>query len=146
MEDNLFLQAMDPQEVVDINEVKLNKQFALRLISDLSKVFQTNHEVEDDKDFARIRMRNSPSWHNCFSFTANKSGVVFSSNILTYESKIGHLYKKYKDNYGTRKERENDNHCVFTIQIKIDRNDLSLNEKLKDIVELMNLKGYFKRF
>lgn len=148
MEDNLFLQAMDPQEVVDINEIKLNKEFALRLISDLSKVFQTNHNVEDDKNHVQIKMKTSPNhnWYNCFSFTANKNGIIFSCDILTYQSRIGHLYNKYKENVGTKKERENDNFCTFSIQIKIDRNDLRLNEKLKDIVELMNLKGFFKRF
>ena len=68
MEDNLFLQAMDPQEVVDINEIKLNKEFALRLISDLSKVFQTNHSVEDDKNYAQIRMKKVGTEANLLIF------------------------------------------------------------------------------
>ena len=78
MEENLFIQAMDQQEVESINQIKLNKAFALRLISDLSKVFQTNHSVEDDKNFVNIRMKTSPShnFYNCCYFIANEKGVV----------------------------------------------------------------------
>jgi hypothetical protein len=146
MEENLFIQAMDQQEVESINQIKLNKAFALRLISDLSNVFQTNHSVEDDKNFVKIRMKTSPSYnfYNCCYFIANEKGISFTSPILTYEHKIGHLFKKYEN--VSSKERPNDNHCVFTIKINIQRDDLNISDKLKDIVELMNLKGYYKKF
>lgn len=146
MEENLFIQAMDQQEVESINQIKLNKAFALRLISDLSKVFQTNHSVEDDKNFVNIRMRTSPSnnFYNCSYFIANEKGVSFTSPILTYEYKIGHLFKKYENL--SEKDRSNDDFCTFTIKINIQRDDLNISDKLKDIVELMNLKGYYKKF
>lgn len=148
MEENLFIQAMNPQEVADINETKLNKEFALRLIYDLSKVFQTNHQVFNERDSVEIRMKTSPNhnWYGCFRFTADKKGISFYANILTYHKHIGHLYVKYKENEGTKKERENDDHCNFKIEIKINRHDSNINEKLKDIVELMNLNRFNKRF
>lgn len=146
MEENLFIQAMDQREVESINQIKLNKAFALRLISDLSKVFQTNHSVEDDKNFVKIRMKTSPShnFYNCCYFIANEKGIVFTSPILTYEHKIGHLFKKYENL--SKKDRPNDDFCTFTIKINIQRDDLNISDKLKDIVELMNLKGYYKKF
>jgi len=144
--DNLFLNAMDTQDVVDINNIKLNKEFCLRLISDLSKVFQTNHKVEDDKDFVKIKMKTSPdhNWHHCFYFIANKDAILFSCNVLTYKNKIGHLYDKYKANLGT--EKNGDDFANYNINIFIDRYDVMLSDKLKDIVELMNLNGFKKIF
>jgi len=147
MEDNLFIQAMNPQEVERINETKLNKSFTLRLISDLSRVFQTNHQVEDDRNCTIIRTKEAPNynWYNCFTFTANADGISFNAIILTYEKRIIHIFNKYKDNENTSKDRDDD-FANYTVCIKIYRDDVNLSEKLKDIVELMNLKGYRKNF
>ena len=72
------------------------------------------------------------------------NSIRFTSPILTYEYRIGHLFKKY-ENFSV-KDRPNDDFCTFTIKINIQRDDLNISDKLKDIVELMNLKGYYKKF
>lgn len=148
MEENMFIQAMDVNEVEKINRIKENKEFAISLITDLSRVFQTNHKIESDKEYVIIRMKTSPSynWHRSFSFIARDSGVVFSSEILTYNRYTNTLFSKYKDVAGTKRDRDNSDFCDTTIKISMQKTDLNLADKLKDIVELMNLGGYYKKF
>lgn len=148
MEENMFIQAMDVNEVEKINRIKENKEFAISLITDLSRVFQTNHKIESDKEYVIIRMKTSPSynWYRSFSFIARDSGVVFSSEILTYNRYTNTLFSKYKDVAGTKRDRDNSDFCNTTIKISMQKTDLNLADKLKDIVELMNLGGYYKKF
>lgn len=155
--DNLFLSAMDTNQQMEIQEIKANKEFARRLINDLDKVFQTNYEIEDDKDSVSIYMRTSSSHsqYGAFKFFINKNGIKFVSKNLGYYSgtqfkNLGELYEKYKGN-GTKADENflNENttrHGWVSFNIPINRNGDNLNETLKDIMYIMEQNGYRKRF
>lgn len=158
MTENLFIDALTLDMQTDINKVKENKAFALRLINDLDKLFYTNYQIEDQQDSVVIRMKRSASsnWYGCFSFTATKLGVKFHSHNLGYYQSnhfksLGALYEKYKGN-GTSAEINflNNNagstrhgHVNFVIPINQDDN---IKETLRDIVYLMEQNQYIKRF
>ena len=78
--DNVFLNAMDTDQQMSIQEIKANKVFALKLIIDLDKVFQTNYEILDDENNVLIRMKRfvSNNWYNSFTFNVNKNGITFN--------------------------------------------------------------------
>jgi hypothetical protein len=62
MTDNLFLNAMDIDQQSSIKEIKANKEFLLKLIADLDKVFQTNYEIIDEQNCdPRGPVRTTPS-------------------------------------------------------------------------------------
>ena len=160
---NLFLDAMDTDQQKAIDEIKLNKAFALQLINDLDKVFQTNYEIVDDQNCVIIRMRRytSSNWLNAFIFSVTKEGINFkSSNLGYYESGttstgseikgLGKLYEKYKGN-GTTCDSNfmlegTSKHGNVNFVIPINRNGNNLKESLKDIVYLMEQNQYNKRF
>jgi len=96
---NLFLDAMDTEQQTAIQDIKANKEFALQLIKDLDKVFQTNYEIVDDQDSVVIRMKRfrSSNWIGSFYFSVTKEGIRFrSTNLGYYECKqykeLGKLY------------------------------------------------------
>jgi hypothetical protein len=154
---NLFLDAMDTDQQKAIEEIKLNKQFALRLINDLDKVFQTNYEVIDDQDSVLIRMKKYPSsnWYGSFSFSVNKNGIKFrSSNLGYYYSTqfkgLGKLYEKYRGN-GTTCDSNfllegTTRHGNVNFVIPIYRVGDDLKGALRDIIYLMEQNQYNKRF
>jgi hypothetical protein len=154
---NLFLDAMDTDQQRAIDEIKANKAFALQLIYDLDRVFQTNYEILDDQDSVVIRMKRSvgSNWYGSFSFVVNKEGIKFrSSNLGYYESKqfkgLGGLYEKYKGN-GTTCDSNfllegGTRHGFVNFVIPINRNGDNLKESLKDIIYLMEQNQYHKRF
>ena len=158
MHDNLFLNAMDTDQQMSIQEIKENKQFALRLINDLDKVFQTNYAVEDGENGVVIRMKTSPSinWYHCFSFVVGKGGITFNcQNLGYYHTKqfkaLGPLYEKYKGNGATVDNNVLHGgvlggHGWFKFSLKINRNGDNLNDTLKDIIYLMEQNQYKKRF
>lgn len=154
---NLFLDAMDTEQQKAIDEIKANKEFALKLINDLDKVFQTNYQVEDDQECTIIRIKRSPSnnWHGAFSFVVSKNGIKFNSNNLGYYHStqfkcLGWLYEKYKDtgttadNNFTMEGTTKHGHVSFVIPIN--RNGERLSDSLKDIIYLMEQNQYRKRF
>ena len=154
---NLFFDAMDSEKLKAIDEIKANKGFALQLIKDLDRVFQTNYEVLDDQDSVVIRMKRSvgSSWYGSFSFGVNKDGIKFrSSNLGYYESKqfkeLGGLYEKYKGNGTTCDEnflREGSSrHGFVNFVIPIYRNGDDLKGALRDIIYIMEQNQYHKRF
>jgi len=154
---NLFLDAMDTEQQRAIDEIKLNKEFALQLINDLDRVFQTNYQVEDDQNCVVIRMKRSvgSSWYGSFSFVVNKDGIKFrSSNLGYYESKqfkdLGKLYEKYKGNGTTCDENflfeGGTRHGFVNFVIPIYRVGDDLKGALRDIIHLMEQNQYYKRF
>jgi hypothetical protein len=160
---NLFLDAMDTDQQKAIDEIKANKAFALQLIYDLDRVFQTNYEILDDQDSVVIRMKRSvgSNWYGSFSFIVNKDGIKFrSSNLGYYESSqfkgLGKLYKKYKSSGTTCDEnflREGSTrHGFVNFVIPISRdphviiNGNNLKDALRDIIYLMEQNQYHKRF
>jgi hypothetical protein len=154
---NLFLDAMDTDQQRAIDEIKLNKAFALQLINDLNKVFQTNYEIVDDQDSVVIRMKRyvSSNWYGSFYFSVTKEGIRFrSTNLGYYECKqykeLGKLYEKYKSN-GTTCDSNflhegSTRHGFVNFVIPIYRNADNLKESLRDIVYLMEQNQYNKRF
>lgn len=154
---NLFFSAMDVEKQMAINEIKENKKFALKLIQDLDKIFQTNYHIEDQQDGVIIRMKKSPNnnWYNCFSFIVNKDGIEFHCNNLGYYysnhfKHLGWLYEKYKDN-GTTADSNfllegSSMHGWVHFKIKINRQGDNLNDTLKNIVYLMEHNQYNKKF
>lgn len=154
---NLFLNAMDTDQQMSFQEIKANKQFALQLINDLDKVFQTNYEVEDQQEGVIIRMKTSPrsNWYNSFSFIVSKNGITFNCQNLGYYhttqfKSLGSLYEKYKDNGATADDnmlREGtQRHGWVKFSLKINRNGDNLKDTLKDIIYLMEQNQYKKRF
>lgn len=155
--ENLFLSAMDISEKTAIQEIKLNKEFALKLINDLDKVFQTNYDISDEENSVTIRMKVSPSynWSGCFSFIVTKDGIKFHSRNLGYYKNspfknLGELYEKYKDN-GTKADsgfltNSSSQHGFVQFVIPINRNGDNLKDALKDIIYLMEQNQYKKRF
>lgn len=154
---NLFLDAMDTEQQKAIDEIKANKEFALKLIYDLDRVFQTNYEVVDDQMSVTIRMKRSPSnnWYRAFSFVATKDGINFySSNLGYYNStqfkSLGALYEKYKSN-GTTCDTNfvmegTSKHGFVNFRIPIYRVGDDLKQTLQDIIYLMEQEQYRKRF
>ena len=149
---NLFLDALDSNKVNEIEEIKLNKQFALQLINDLDRVFQTNYEIVDEQDCVIIRMKRSPSnnWIRCFSFVATKDGINFNAVLLDYYSHVGHLFEKYKSN-GTKAEENfvkegTSKHGNVSFRIPIYRSGDDLKQTLRDIVFILEREQYRKRF
>lgn len=157
MTDNLFLDAIDSDKLNEINAIKKSKAFALRIINDLRKVFRTYERIEDLYDSTSIDMRrtSSSNFYRCFSLLANKKGLFFNAYCLAYYSvkegssikPLGKLYEKYKelssadDNFGVKYDHGN-----VTIRIKLDENDIELNDKLRDIVYLMEQNQFTKIF
>jgi hypothetical protein len=154
---NLFLDALDTDQQRAIEEIKLNKAFALQLIYDLDKVFQTNYEILDDQDSVLIRMKRyvSNNWYNAFLFSVTKEGIKFkSTNLGYYECKqfkeLGGLYEKYKGN-GTTCDSNflhegSTRHGFVNFVIPIYRVGDDLKGALRDIVYLMEQNQYNKRF
>ena len=154
---NLFLDSLPTDRVMELEEIKENKKFALRLINDLDKVFQTNYQVEDDQECTIIRMKRSPSnnWYGAFSFIVSKNGITFKSRNLGYYhstqfKSLGALYEKYKD-CGTTCDTNfvmegTSKHGFVNFVIPIYRNGDKLNETLRDIIYLMEQDQYRKRF
>jgi len=157
MTDNLFLNAIDSDKLNEINAIKRNKAFALRILNDLSKVFRTYEKIEDEYDSTSIDMKrtSTSNYYRCFSLVSNKKGLFFDAVCLGYYSvngvssikALGKLYEKYidlstaDDNFKVRHD-----HGYVTIRIKLDENDIDLNEKLKDIVYLMEQNQFTKIF
>jgi hypothetical protein len=154
---NLFLDAMDIDKQASIKEIKENKKFALQLINDLDRVFQTNYEITDDQNSVVIRMKrySSSTWYGSFYFSVTKEGIKFrSTNLGYYECKqfkeLGGLYEKYKGN-GTKADdnflREGGTrHGNVSFVIPIYRNGDDLKGALRDIIYLMEQAQYNKRF
>jgi hypothetical protein len=154
---NLFLDAMDTDQQRAIDEIKANKAFALQLIYDLDRVFQTNYEVVDDQDSVLIRMKRSvgSNWYGSFSFIVNKNGIKFRSSNLGYYKctqfkELGGLYEKYKC-YGTTCDENflregTTRHGNVNFVIPINRNGDNLKDALRDIIYLMEQNQYHKRF
>lgn len=155
---NLFLDAMDTEKQKAIDEIKLNKEFALKLIYDLDRVFQTNYEIVDEQNSVIIRMKRSPSnnWYRAFSFVATKDGIKFNATLLDYYSNVGKLYKKYKSSGSTAESNflmeGTTQHGNVTFVIPISRNPQTiingnnLKDALQDIVFIMEREQYRKRF
>ena len=155
---NLFLDAMDTEQQTAIQDIKANKEFALQLIKDLDRVFQTNYEILDEQNCVIIRMKRSPSnnWYRAFSFVATKEGIKFNAVLLDYYSHVGKLYKKYKSSGTTAEDnffREGTTqHGNVSFIIPISRNPQTiingnnLKDALKDIILIMEREQYRKRF
>ena len=155
---NLFLDAMDTEQQTAIQDIKANKEFALQLIKDLDKVFQTNYEIVDDQDSVVIRMKRyvSSNWYGSFYFSVTKEGIRFrSTNLGYYECKqykeLGKLYEKYKSNGTTcdsnflHEGSTRHGFVNFVIPI-IYANGNELKQTLRDIIYLMEQNQYNKRF
>jgi len=156
--ENLFFDAMDTEQQKAIDEIKANKKFALQLIYDLDKVFQTNYEILDEQNCVIIRMKRSPSnnWYRAFSFVATKEGIKFNAVLLDYYSHVGKLYKKYKSSGTTAEENflkeGTSQHGNVSFVIPISRNPQTiingnnLKDALRDIIFIMEREQYRKRF
>jgi hypothetical protein len=143
---------MDTEQQKAIDEIKANKEFALQLIYDLDKVFQTNYEVVDDQNQVTIRMKRnvSSNWYKCFSFIATKEGISFNAPLLDYYSHVGKLYEKYKSN-GTKAEESflkvgGTQFGIVSFRIPIYRIGDDLKQTLRDIIFIMEREQYRKRF
>lgn len=149
---NLFLDALDSEKLNEIEEIKLNKKFALQLIYDLDRVFQTNYEILDEQNSVIIRMKRSPSnnWYRAFSFVSTKEGIIFNAVLLDYYSRVGELFEKYKSSGTTAEENFLNEGCSqhgnVTFRIPIYRSGNDLKQTLRDIIFIMEREQYRKRF
>lgn len=154
MTDNLFLNAMDSDKLNEINAIKDNKAFAMRILNNLSNVFRTYDKVEDECDRVVIYMKTSftSNYYHSFTIIADKNGLFFNADCLGYylggKKPLGVIFEKYKewskdtDNFVSQPERLN----RVVISIPLNRNDVDLNDKLRDIVYLMEQGQYVKIF
>lgn len=154
MTDNLFLNAMDSDKLNEINAIKDNKSFAMRILNNLSNVFRTYDKVQDECDRVVIYMKTSftSNYYNAFTITVDKNGLFFNAYCLGYykggKKPLGVVFEKYKewskdtDNFVIRPDNLN----RVVISIPLNRNDIDLNDKLKDIVYLMEQGQYVKIF
>ena len=160
---NLFLDAMGTDKVNEINKIKANKKFGLRLIDDLGSVFNIYPKIEDDTQACYIDTKSRPN-HNYYSsnrFVCTKDGVMFESTLLCYQDMKSFdkykglptpisLYKKYLDQKGTKADTsfldEKHKHGKVTICIRFDENNPNLKEILKDITAIYEYDGYTKKF
>jgi hypothetical protein len=170
MEDNLFLLAMDTDKVLAISETKENKAFALRLVNNLNNVFHIHAKTEDYRNVCAIHIKAKAGYKDGYGhrFYVNSEGVFFISNSIGYYAvdtklnphikPLGALYEKYKDCGVTidnkfckttvddsflKKER---GHGTVKLKILIYRNDVNLNDKLRDIVYILEQDHYDKKF
>lgn len=157
MQDNLFFEVLSTERQNEINAIKRNKAFALKLVNDLDKVFYTNFKIEDDQESVVIYMKANASYnlYGAFTFTATKNGINFRSKSLGYYKgtqfkNLGELYEKYKDT-GTTADtgflsdgKQPHGHVQFVIPINEGSQELS--QTLRDIIYLMEQNQYKKRF
>jgi hypothetical protein len=156
MTDNLFISAMGIDKANEIDLIKSNKAFALRIISDLNQVFRTYHKVEDEQNSVTIRTKTSDTsnWYGSFSFIANAKGIKFNGHNLGYYSNstfkpLGKIYEKYKETSTTDTnflDEKSNGHGYCFISFFISENDPLLMDKLNDIVYLMEQNQYRKVF
>jgi hypothetical protein len=155
---NLFLDAMGTEQQTAIQDIKANKEFALQLIKDLDKVFQTNYKCDDGQNGVTISMKASPNYNSygSFVFVVDKDGIKFKSRNLGYYKctqfkELGGLYEKYKVNGTTCDSNfmlegsSRHGFVNFVIPI-IYANGNELKETLRDIMYLMEQNQYKKRF
>jgi hypothetical protein len=154
MTDNLFINAMDSDKLNEINAIKKNKGFAMRILNNLSQVFRTYDKVEDECDRVIISMKTSftSNYYGGFTIIADKNGLFFNAHCLGYyfggEKPLGFVYDKYKewskplDSFVDKPNRLN----KVIISIPLDENDVYLKDKLKDIIYLMEQGKYVKIF
>jgi hypothetical protein len=151
--ENLFLQAMPISERTEIDNIKANKDFARKLASDLSKVFQINLQISDSIDSSQIYVGTMSQRFNCPYFIAKKDGVIFNMNVLGYRGEsqlfgrlLGDLYEKYKDSATADNnflnEKSGHGNVTFRIQIPLQNYD----DVLRDILSLFKLNRYAKVF
>jgi hypothetical protein len=155
--ENLFFDAMETEQQKAIDEIKANKRFALKLINDLDKIFQTNYQCDDGQNGVNISMKASPNYNSygSFVFVVDKNGINFkSSNLGYYETKqfkeLGGLYEKYKGN-GTTCDNNfllegSSRHGFVNFVIPIYRVGDDLKGALRDIIYIMEQNQYHKRF
>lgn len=157
MTENLFISAMGTNKANEIDLIKSNKAFALRIIGDLNKVFRTYHKVEDEYDSVTIRMKTAENhnWYNSFSFIADAKGVKFNGHNLGYRTlpttstikTLGKVYDKYKNTSRTDAGFISEHgHGFCYVSFFIAENDPLLMDKLNDIVYLMEHNKFTKVF
>lgn len=146
--ENLFLKAMETNKVDSINQIKKNKQFLKRVISDLNDVFNIRAEFVDDTNYSQARIYKSHShkmWS--YSFCANDKCVSFNANILGYREKLLFLLDKYPnskaDNNFINGER---GHGFLTLKIEFREQDEKLMQAINDIIFVFEYDKIPKNF
>jgi hypothetical protein len=154
MNENLFLSAMGADKVKEIETIKSNKAFALRLINELDKVFKIFYEIQDEQNSVTIKIKKAfnHNWYGSISLVANVNGIKFNGHNLGYYTTtqfkpLGKLYEKYKEtskaDSGFLSEHGH-GHCF--ISFFVSENDPMLMDKLNDIIYLMEQNHYNKVF
>ena len=149
--ENLFLEAMSISERTEIDNTKANKDFARKLASDLSKVFQINLQISDSTDYSQIYVGTMSQRFNCPYFIAKKDGVTFNMSALGYREStqfisLGELYEKYKEtsiaDNNFLGNGSGHGYVQFSIKIPLE----NYTDVLRDIVKLFNQQRYSKVF
>lgn len=158
--DNLFMAAMSVDKVAAIEQTKAYKAFALKLINDLKRVFRVNEEVNDGQNSCTIRIKAKPYYiYRDNKFVANSDGVFLLFKSLGYYSvdtesnphimPLGKLYEKYKDTGSSAESSfldEKNRYGYVNFKIQLAPNDVLLNDKLRDIIYLLEQDSYHKVF
>lgn len=154
---NLFLDALDTDRQKELEEIKANKKFALKLLGDLNMLFHTCYEINDQQEGVVINIKKLPThnWYGSFSFVVDRKGIKFNTHNLGYYytsqfKSLGALYEKYKDT-GTKAEdnflrEDTTRHGNVRFVIPINRNSDNLKDTLRDIIYLMEQNQYTKKF
>lgn len=152
--DNLFLDAMTFEQYSAYEDTKKNKVFALKLVGDLSKIFQTNHTVEDSTHYSKIELHQSVRCKELrpFCFFADKNGVIFRAKVLGYRTvnpgstimSLEPLYEKYKTTSAADKNFLSEHkHGYVNFSLPITHGD---HVVLRDIITLMEFVRFIKIF
>lgn len=158
--ENIFLMAMELTKASAIQQIKANKQFALMMIKDLTKVFRVNQEVNDSENSCIIRIKGKTHYiYQNNYFVANSEGVFLNFKTLGHYKvdteknptimPLGELYEKYKGTGSSAESSFLDPKNRFgyvTFRIPLDKYDALLHEKLRDVVYLLEHDRYNKVF
>lgn len=151
---NLFKQALLPTEAIELDKIKKNKAFVMRLLHDLENYYHIyKREVKDDLKSTTIWLYPNGSRVCNSRFMADANRVVFETKVLVYRTLetntnmtpewcFGAMYDRYKDVEGTSAEKgfiDNNHGCVsFYVPITTE----NINDTLRDVMRLLEKDGY----
>ena len=152
--DNLFLSAIPSDQLAEIEAIKKNKAFFRRLANDLGEVFHIFGQIADEQKSSKYKMLTQAGNINySVYFKADKDGVVFHACPLLMRERgnapTQELYDRYKDTKEARGDGSylgSSGHGNVTFDIQLSEDDPKLQQKLRDIVFIMGMSYFNKKF
>lgn len=151
---NLFMESMDCEQRCEIEAIKKNKAFFRRLANNLGEVFHIFGRIVDEQKSSKYNMSTQAgSRHSSAYFKADKDGVIFHAHPLLMRERgkqpTQELYDRYKDTGECSADKSymsEYGHGNVTFDIKLSEDDPNLQQKLKDIMFIMERKYFNRKF